>query len=71
MKTSAQIVEAAHRECLSRELEGLGAWCLSRAQGQHDVQTTLTLLERKTARVRERLLRAGWKALAKTSEQQS
>ena len=41
---------------LSQRLKTLSAWCASRAEGQHDSATTLTMLSRKVEELRKRVL---------------
>lgn len=63
MKTAAT---TARKERLNRGLRTLASWAQSRAMGEHDDETTLTMLERKTAE-----LRAAVAAPSKNSESKS
>ena len=54
----------ARKERLNRGLRTLASWAQSRAMGEHDDETTLTMLERKTAEVRAAVNKAGWDSVA-------
>ena len=49
----------AQREILNHNLRDLTRWCHDRAASHHNAATTLTLLERKVAGLRNKLLKAG------------
>lgn len=55
-------VEQARQERLREGLKNLAAWCEKRVEGNHDSDTTLTMLERKANGLRQSILKAGWKA---------
>jgi hypothetical protein len=67
MKTDDQIINEAHRERLNQGLLNLAAWCQARAAGDHDAETTMTMLERKAAGIRAKVIQAGWRALYEKS----
>jgi hypothetical protein len=67
MKTDDQIIAGAHRERLNQGLLSLAAWCQARAAGDHDTGTTMTMLERKAADVRVKVMKAGWRAINEKS----
>ena len=54
----------ARKERLNRGLRTLASWAQSRAMGDHDDETTLTMLERKTAELRAAVNKAGWDSVA-------
>jgi len=58
-----QIIAAAQRERLNHGLRTLASWCGSRALLEHDTETTLTMLEKKAAELRGKVMKAGWSAL--------
>jgi hypothetical protein len=68
MKTDDQIIAEAHRERLNQGLLSLAAWCQARAAGDHDTETTMTMLERKAADVRVKVMKAGWSAINENYE---
>jgi hypothetical protein len=53
-------LNTARKERLNHGLRVLASWAQSRAMGEHDVETTLTLLERKVANLRAAVNKAGW-----------
>jgi hypothetical protein len=63
MSTEDDIVREARLARLNTGLLNLAEWCKSRAEGQHDQYTTLTLLERKAAKLKHQVDRAGWDAV--------
>jgi len=67
MKTDDQIIAEAHRERLNQGLLSLAAWCQACAAGDHDTETTMTMLERKAADVRVKVMKAGWRAINEKS----
>jgi hypothetical protein len=54
----------ARKERLNLGLQMLASWAQSRAMGEHDDETTLTLLERKIAKLRVAVNKAGRDAVA-------
>jgi hypothetical protein len=62
-KSDRQIIEAAQRERLNHGLRTLASWCGSRAMLDHDTETTLTMLEKKAAELRGKVVKAGWAAI--------
>ena len=54
----------ARKERLNLGLRTLASWAQSRAMGEHDDETTLTMLERKTAELRSAVNKAGWDSVA-------
>lgn len=61
---SLSIAKAARKPVLKQRLLTLASWCQSRASGEHDDETTLTMLERKALEIRQNVNKAGWKAVA-------
>lgn len=53
----------AQKDRLNQGLRVLSSWCLSRAMGEHDTGTTLSMLEGKVADLRGNVIQAGWKAV--------
>jgi len=62
-KPERQIIADEHRERLNNELRTLASWCGSRAMLSHDPETTLTMLEKKAAELRGKVMKAGWSAI--------
>jgi len=65
-----QIIEAARRERLNQGLRALASWCQSRAAGDHDIETTLTMLREKAEKLPWRVAKAGADALEKFRDDQ-
>jgi hypothetical protein len=63
MSTEDDIIREARLVRLNTGLLNLSEWCKSRAEGQHDQYTTLTMLEKKAAELRHRVVKAGGDAL--------
>lgn len=55
---------AARKERLNRGLLTLASWAQIRATGEHDDETSLTMLERKTTELRAAVNKAGWDSVA-------
>jgi len=66
-KSERQIIAESHRERLNHGLQTLARWCASRAMLEHDTETTLTMLEKKAAELRGKVVKAGWAAIAEHS----
>ena len=67
-KSERQIIADAHRERLTHGLRTLASWCASRAACPHfDPETTLTMLEKKAAGLRGKMMKAGWTAIEEHS----
>ena len=58
------VCQKARHERLIWGLITLSSWCSSRASGQHDDATTITMLERKTRELVISIDEAGWKAIS-------
>jgi hypothetical protein len=58
-------INQARTERLNAGLTNLAAWCLARAEGQHDTETTLTMMEKKATELRHKVDKAGWEAAKK------
>ena len=67
-KSERQIIAEAQRERLNHGLRTLASWCASRAMMEHDTETTLTMLEKKAAELRGKVMKAGWAAIAEHSQ---
>lgn len=52
-------IKQARENRLREGLHSLAAWCKARAEGCHNADTTLTMLERKAKDLREAVNRAG------------
>jgi hypothetical protein len=63
MNTENDIVREARLARLNTGLLNLSEWCKSRAEGQHDQYTTLTMLEKKATELKHRVDKAGWDAM--------
>ena len=63
VKTDHRVIEDAHRERLNQGLLNLADWCNYRASGEHDIETTLTMLEKRAAELRGKVMKAGWDAI--------
>lgn len=63
MKTDRQIIDDAQRERLNWGLRALSSWCLSRTADEFNVETTITMLEKKAGELRGKMMKAGWDAL--------
>ena len=70
-KPERQIIAEAQRERLNHGLRTLAIWCASRAMLEHDTETTLTMLEKKAAELRGKVMKAGWAAIAEHSQHNS
>ena len=57
---------SARKERLNRGLRTLASWAQSRAMGEHDDETTLTMLERKVSELRAAVNKAGWDSVAES-----
>jgi hypothetical protein len=66
-KSERRIIADAQRERLNHGLRTLASWCASRAMLEHDTETTLTMLEKKAAELRGKVMKAGWAAIAEHS----
>ena len=53
-------IQGAKKDRLNAGLRSIAIWCMDRANGQHDTDTTLTMLEKKAAALRGRVIAAGW-----------
>lgn len=58
--TLDQRIHEARTARLRAGLRSLGEWALRRAEGDHDIHTTLTMLARKAAELPDAVNRAGW-----------
>jgi hypothetical protein len=65
-----QIIEAARRNRLNQGLLSLASWCQSRAAGDHDIETTLTMLREKAEKLPWRVAKAGADALEEFRDNQ-
>ena len=53
-------IQGAKKDRLNAGLLSLAEWCAARASGEHDTDTTLTMLEKKATALRGRVIAAGW-----------
>ena len=60
-------IYAARKQRLNEGLLSLSEWCAARAAGNHDDDTTLTLLEKKASTLRGKVNAAGWRASGLTA----
>jgi hypothetical protein len=65
-----QIIEAARRNRLNQGLLSLASWCQSRAVGDHEIDTTLTMLREKAEKLPWRVAKAGADALEEFRDDQ-
>ena len=56
------IIKASRHTRLIQGLYSISAWCASRAAGEHDDETTMTMLQKKTSDLSHAIDRAGWNA---------
>jgi geranylgeranyl pyrophosphate synthase len=61
-------IARARKERLNQGLLTLFSWAAGRAAGDHDEDTTLSMLKRKTAELCDAVDRAGWLASTKADE---
>lgn len=66
-KVPLPTIDEARDARLKMGLLNLAHWCFQRAAGDHDDETTLTMLETKANELRSKVLRAGWAASNATS----
>jgi hypothetical protein len=66
-----QTIKAARRERLNQGLLALASWCQSRAVGDHDIETTLTMLREKAEKLPWRVAKAGADALEEFRDNQT
>jgi hypothetical protein len=59
---------SARKERLNQGLLTLSSWAAGRAAGDHDEDTTLSMLKRKVAELHDAVDRAGWLASTKADE---
>jgi len=69
--TEDQIIEAARRNRLNQGLLALASWCQSRAVGDHNIETTLTMLCNKAEILPWRVAKAGEYALEEFRDNQT
>lgn len=53
-------IRAAKKQRLNEGLSTLARWCDARVLGDHEDETTLTMLEKKATALRGRVISAGW-----------
>jgi len=53
-------IQGAKKDRLNAGLRSLAEWCSARANGEHDTDTTLTMLEKKATVLRGQVIAAGW-----------
>lgn len=61
--TDRDIINNARQDEITKRLESLADWCRTRASCEHNVETTLTMLERKAATIRSKIDKASWNAI--------
>jgi hypothetical protein len=66
-----QIIETARRNRLNQGLLVLASWCRSRAAGDHDIETTLTMLCKKADMLPWQIAKAGAVALQEFRDNQT
>jgi hypothetical protein len=67
-KSERQILAEDQHELLNHGLRTLASWCASRAMLDHDIETTLTMLEKKAAELRRKCMKSGWAAINEHSQ---
>jgi ATP-dependent protease HslVU (ClpYQ) peptidase subunit len=58
----AESISDARRFRLKQSLLALANWAEARAGGNHNTETTMTMLERRLSEIRDQVDRAGWAA---------
>lgn len=61
--TDKQIIDNAHRCRVQKEMQALSDWCLSRASGKRNTETTLSLLDKKIGLIRGKVRKSGFDAI--------
>lgn len=61
--SESAVLAAARAAELERRLKTLATWATARAMGNHDTETTLTMLEKRVGEIAHGVNRAGWRAL--------
>ena len=56
-------IYAARKARLNRDLVIIGNWCIKRAEGNHDQDTTMTMLTKKLIKLQSDINKAGWAAM--------
>ena len=51
---------AARKARLNRDLVIIGNWCIKRAEGKHNADTTMTMLTKKLIKLQSDVDKAGW-----------
>ena len=62
-----ELIYAARKQRPNEGLHTLSEWCAARAAGDHDVVTTLTMLEKKASTLRGKVDAAGWRVSGLTA----
>jgi len=60
-------INNARKQRLNEGLRTLSEWCAARAAGDHDLDTTLTMLEKKASTLRGKVDAAGWRVMGLTA----
>jgi hypothetical protein len=55
-------ISEARRTRLKQALVALAKWASARAEGDHDTETTITMLKRRASEIQDQVDRAGWAA---------
>jgi len=55
-------IDRARKDELNRRLLVLASWSATRAHGEFDTETTLTMLKKKVIDLEDGMKRAGWSA---------
>ena len=61
-------IYAARKAELNRRLLVLAEWAVKRANGDHDEDTTMTMLKKRILEIEDGVNRAGWREANRESE---
>lgn len=64
----AESISDARRLRLNQALLALANWAEARAGGNHNTETTMTMLDHRIAQIRDQVDRAGWAASNSANE---
>ena len=63
INVESDIIKSAQHERLNQGLETLSDWCKNRADGDYNIETTLSMLETMARQLRGRVVDAGLSAI--------
>ena len=71
VSTGYKLICDARKARLSEALQTLSKWCAKRSEGDHDEDTTLTMLKRKCSEIEDSVTRAGWRESARQAREEA